>query len=398
MTALAPSVASSALAIPRQRIRELADIAMEMERAGRQVFKLYFGESNLPTPDFIKRAADKAIRDGFTYYTPNAGIYSLREQIAKYYARHHGVALDPAREIVVTQSGVQAINVVLRCALDAGDEAILLTPAWPNGSRIAVMHHGVAREIAQPLIGDRFGIDFAALEAAVTPRTRALVYTSPSNPLGWVATDEEQDKLLAFARRHGLWLIADEVYERLNYTLATPGEAAPSILRKITRDDAVAVVQSFSKSYCMTGWRLGWLVARADLADRATQLNEFIMSNPTAFVQKAGEAALEWGDETVNAFVQRLKANRDLAVSALSGIPGVTVARAEGAFYAFLKIDGLADSFDLCRRLLEETGVGIAPGVAFGEGGQGSVRVCYAADETVLSPALERLSAFLRRR
>lgn len=170
-----------------------------------------------------------------------------------------------------------------------------------------------------------------------------LLYTSPSNPLGWVATGEEQDKLLAFARRHGLWLMADEVYERLSYDggpgKPPSGKPVPSILRKVTRDDAVIVVQSFSKSYCMTGWRLGWLVARKDLAARATQLNEFIVSHAPSFAQRASETALVWGENTLREMLVRLQENRDLCLAALSRMPGVKVPRPDGAFYLFPKID-----------------------------------------------------------
>src|SRR5215469_8825393 len=202
--------------------------------------------------------------DGYTFYTENAGLPSLRKALARYYQEQQGVELDPTSEIVITASGVQALNLGIRCVLDPGDEALVLTPAWPNGAANVAMANGTAIEIAQPLIGDRYTIDFAALEAAVTPRTRLLLYTSPSNPLGWVATDEDQRRLLDFSRRHGLWLLADEVYDRLYYAGARVGDPVPSILRKATREDSVIVIHSFSKSYCMTGWRLGWMVARRD--------------------------------------------------------------------------------------------------------------------------------------
>jgi len=387
-------VAPSAAAVPYSRVRELAELAMRKEAAGEAVYKLYFGESNQPTPEFIKRAAEKALRDGHTYYTSNQGTLGLREALGRYYLRHHDVALDPTREIVVTASGVQALNVAIRCTLDPGDEAIVLTPAWPNGSAIVQMANAVVKQYAQPLIGNRFGIDFDALEAMVTPRTRLLLYTSPSNPLGWVATVAEQQALLDFARRHGLWLMADEVYERLNYTVETHGTAVPSVLRLATREDAVIAVQSFSKSYCMTGWRLGWLVARADLAKRAAEFNEFVVSCPAHFTQKAAEAALDWGDKFVEEFVAKLRGNRDLCVAALTKFPGWSVPSPEGAFYLFPRVDRLTDSFAFCRRILEETGVGLAPGVGFGAGGEGNVRLCYAAGRDVLEPALEKLAAF----
>jgi aspartate/methionine/tyrosine aminotransferase len=251
-------------------------------------------------------------------------------------------------------------------------------------------------EIAHPLCGNRYRIDFDALERAVTPRTRLLIYTSPSNPLGWVATEDEQQTLLDFARRHDLWLLADEVYDRLYYSGARLGDPVPSILRKATRNDSVMVVHSFSKSYCMTGWRLGYLIARKDLAVKATEINEFVVSHAPSFTQKAGESALAEGEGELLRMLERLKENRELCLEALGAIPGVTVPKPDGAFYVFPRIDGLTDSFAFCRRLLEETRVGLAPGVAFGAGGEGSVRICYAAERSILEPALERFAGFLR--
>ncbi len=359
------------------------------------VLRLYFGESNLPTPDYIKRAALAAMQDGFTYYTENAGLPSLRRALADKYRELHGVELDPAREIVITASGVQALHVGIRCALNPGDEALLLTPTWPNGSSIVAMANAIPHQIPQPLCDGRYHVDFDALERSVTPRTRLLVYVSPSNPLGWVATEQDQEGLLDFSRRHGLWLLADEVYDRLYYG-GRLGDPVPSILRKATRDDAVIVVQSFSKTYCMTGWRLGYLVARRDLAAKAGQLNEFIISCPSGFTQRAGETALSEGEPELARMLERLRDNRDFCFQALSGIAGVTLPKPDGAFYLFPRIDGLRDSFDFCKRLLRETRVGLAPGVAFGEGGEGSIRICYAAERAILEPAMERLAGFLR--
>jgi aspartate aminotransferase len=407
-----PQIAASALRVPHSRIRELAEIAMSMEG----VYKLYFGESNIPTPDYIKRAAQKAMADGFTFYTENAGLPSLRKALARYYDEIHGVTIDPSSDIVVTASGVQALNVGIRCVLDPGDEAIVLTPAWPNGASIISMASATPVEVPHVLCGGRYTIDFDALTAAVTPRTRLLLYTSPSNPLGWVATDAEQTKLLEFARRHELWLMADEVYDRLNYPDAPPrpepgfikkliGDKtppppppyapAPSILKKTTPDDAVIVVQSFSKAWCMTGWRLGWLISRQDLCARATQLNEFIVSHAPSFAQRAGETALLWGEAILKEMVVRLRQNRDFCLAALSTVQGVTVPKPEGAFYLFPKIEGLTDSFEFCKKLLMETKVGLAPGVAFGAGGEGSVRICYAAEQAILEPAMARLIEFV---
>ena len=389
--ALVGQLAQSTLAVPTSRIRELAEIAFRMDG----VLKLYFGESNQPTPAYIKQAAKQALDDGYTFYTENAGLLSLREALADYYLRMQGVELDPRREIVVTASGVQALNVTIRCTLDPGDEALILTPAWPNGASIVAMANARPVEIAHVLSEGRYEIDWASLEGAVTERTKLLVYTSPSNPLGWTATVEDQQRLLEFTRRHNLWLLADEVYDRLWYGGSALGEPVPSILRLATRDDAVIVVQSFSKAWCMTGWRIGWIITRADLAAKATQLNEFIISHAPSFTQRAAETALRDGEPEIHAMLGQLKANRDLCLSALATMPRLTTPSPDGAFYLFPKVEGLADSFDFCSRLLRETRVGLAPGVAFGAGGEGSIRICYAADRSVLEPAMDRLGRFL---
>jgi len=381
-------LAESLAAVPPSRIREIADMAFGMSG----VLRLHFGESNRPTPDFIKKAAAQAVEDGFTFYTENQGLPGLRQAIADKYLELHDVALDPRSDILITASGVQALHLSIRCVIDPGDEAIVLTPNWPNASAIVGLHAGRAHEIPLAWDGERYHLDVPAIEAALTPRTRLLVYASPSNPLGWVARPQEQATLLDVCRRHGLWLLADEVYERLYFA----GPAAPSLLKLCRRDDAVIVVQSFSKSYCMTGWRLGWTVARQDLVRKAAQLNEFIVSHAPSMVQRAGETALRDGE----AFVQGLKADVQRRVGfcydALRRMTGVTVAPPEGSFYLFPRIAGLTDSFDFARSLLEETRVAVAPGSAFGRGGEGAIRICCAADESVLEPAMERLAKFIQ--
>ncbi|HTX53477.1 MAG TPA: pyridoxal phosphate-dependent aminotransferase [Candidatus Baltobacteraceae bacterium] len=389
-----PTIAASALKVPGSRIRELANAALGMDG----VLKLYFGESSLPTPEYMKRAVAKALAEGYTFYTENAGIPGLREDLAHMYQRLHGVMLDPRNEIVVTASGVQALNLGIRCVIDAGDEALVLAPAWPNASAIVRMFHGTPIDIPLRLDGERYRVDFVALEAAVTSRTRLLVYTSPSNPLGWVASESEQAALLDFARRHDLWLLADEVYERLYYAGAELGVPAPSMLKLASRSDGVLVAQSFSKTYCMTGWRLGWLVLRRDVAERAATLNEFIVSHATSFIQRAAQTALADGEDELRTMLVRLRDNRDFCLAALRRMPGVSVPAPEGAFYLFPRIAGLEDSFAFCWKLLHEMKVGLAPGVAFGAGGEGSVRICYAAERPILEEAMDRLGRFLANR
>ncbi len=382
-TPLAPSLQR----VERSRIRELADIAFGMEG----VLKLQFGESNMPTPQYIKDAAAQAMKEGYTFYTENAGLPGLRGALSEKCAELHQVELDPDSEILVSASGVQALNVGIRCAIDPGDEVIVLTPNWPNSSAIVSLFGGIQKEIPFLRGEKRFAIDFEALDRAVTTRTRLLIYTSPSNPLGWVASPEDQRKLLEFCRRHHLWLLADEVYERLYYA----DGPAPSILRICSRTDPVIVVQSFSKTYCMTGWRLGWLVARRDLIGKATQLNEFIVSHAPSMLQRAGEVALRQGEEEVASMVEAFEERVGFCFEALAAIPSVSVMKPEGAFYVFPAVEEMNDSFAFALSLLREYKVAVAPGCAFGNGGEGSFRICCAADRSVLDPAMERVCRFL---
>ncbi len=382
-TPLAPSLQR----VERSRIRELADIAFGMEG----VLKLQFGESNMPTPQYIKDAAAQAMKEGYTFYTENAGLPGLRVALSEKCAELHQVQLDPDSEILVSASGVQALNVGIRCAIDPGDEAIVLTPNWPNASAIVSLFGGIQKEIPFLRGEKRFAIDFEALDQAVTARTRLLIYTSPSNPLGWVASPEEQRKLLEFCRRHRLWLLADEVYERLYYGLGP----APSILRICSRTDPVIVIQSFSKTYCMTGWRLGWMVARRDLIGKATELNEFIVSHAPSMLQRAGEIALRQGEEDVASMVKAFDERVSFCFEALAAIPSVSVVKPEGAFYVFPAVEEMDDSFAFALSLLKECKVAVAPGCAFGNGGEGSFRICCGADQSVLEPAMERVCSFL---
>ena len=364
------------------------------------VLFLQFGESTLPTPPYVSEAVNRAVQDGWTFYTSNQGLPSLRAAIAGLMARLHAVDVDPS-QIQIAAGGVQALNLAIRCVIDPGDEALVLSPNWPNGSAIVEMFGGRAVEVPMARAGARFTPDFEALAAALTPRTRLLLYASPSNPLGWTAAVAEQRSLLEFARQHGLWLLADEVYERIYYGSRAPagsggaGRLAPSILRLCTHADAVVVVNSFSKTYRMTGWRLGWLVSRADFAQKAAQLNEFTVSHAPTMIQRGGEAAIAHGEDDVEAMVEELQERRDFATALLGAVPGVNLPEPEGAFYLFPRLDGVRDSFRFSLDLLAAARVAVAPGNAFGNGGEGSIRICYAPGMDVLKPAMERICEFV---
>ena len=396
-----PSFAPSAERVPVSRIRALADVAFGMEG----VLSLQFGESTLPTPPYVIDAVNRAAQEGWTYYSPNQGLPSLRGAIANLIARLHDVEIDPT-EIQINSGGVQALNLAIKCVIDPGDEAIVLSPNWPNGSAMIEMFGARAVEVPMARVGQRFTPDVEAMERALSSRTRLLLYASPSNPLGWTATVAEQRMLLDFARQHGLWLLTDEVYERIYYggqaraecglEPGGSGQIAPSILKLCSREDAVIVVNSFSKTYCMTGWRLGWMVSRPDFVQKAAQLNEFIVSHAPTMIQRGGEAAIAHGEDDIAAMVEEFQERRDFCAGMLHEVPGVNLPEPEGAFYLFPQLDGIENSYQFSLDLLQEMHVAVAPGSAFGNGGEGSIRICYAPGMDVLRPAMERICEFIQ--
>jgi aspartate/methionine/tyrosine aminotransferase len=387
------ALAPSAEAVPYSRIREIAEMAMRMEA---DVLRLYFGESSLPTPQFVKDAAVRALDEGWTFYTANAGLPTLREALAAYYERFHGVGLDPA-EIVITASGVQALNVAIRAVLDPGDEGVVLTPAWPNGAANVLLCNATAIEVPHVLAGDRYTIDLDAVEAAITERTRLLLYTSPSNPLGWVATEDDQRALLELARRHGLWLLADEVYERLYHRGVEPGVPCPSILRLATRDDAVIVCQSFSKTYCMTGWRVGFAVGNTQAIGTLGKVKTNIDSGVFRAVQHAGIAALTGPQEAVGDRLRVYQGRRDRVTKALRTI-GWQVPEIRATFYVWIPVPDGTSSATFAATVLDRTGIVITPGAGYGRQGEGYVRLSLTTPDQRLDEALDRLATEFGRR
>jgi aspartate/methionine/tyrosine aminotransferase len=329
---------------------------------------------------------------GETFYTFNLGIPGLRAAIARYETGLHAKPVAEDR-VVVTSSGMQAIFLSVQAIVDPGDNVLVLSPAWPNIRAAIRIFGGEPRDVALGRSNDAgFRLDLAAVEAGIDRRTRAIFVNSPSNPTGWMMSAEEASALLALARRHGLWLIADEVYARIVYGR----RAATSFLDIIEPEDRVIVVNSFSKAWAMTGWRLGWVVAPAALAPTYQKLIQFNVSGAPTFIQHAAVAAIEEGEDFIAATVERCRRGRDLAVEHLGALPRVRLRTPEAAFYAFLQIDGLADSLSFAKRLVTEARVGIAPGAAFGLGGEGHLRLCFAASAERLVPGLERLAAALR--
>jgi len=355
------------------------------------VIALWFGEPNVATPDFIKQAAVAALADNQVFYAQNRGIPPLRQVLSDYVSKLHGRPLGIDR-LTVTASGMNAIMLVSEVLIDNGDNMVVVGPVWPNCRQTMQIMGGEARQVAlKPDENGRWQLDFDELFDACDARTRAIFVNSPGNPTGWVMSEAEQRTLLDECKRRGIYVVADEVYIRLAYDRPK----APSFLDFAEPDDPLIVINSFSKSWSMTGWRLGWLTHPPALGDVFSVLNEFNIASPTTFVQHAGVAAVRDGEEFVTQMVEEYRRNRDLVFQRLAAMPKVSLSRPEGAFYAFFAVDGMTDSTDYAKHLIATTGVGLAPGRAFGEAGEGWLRLCFASELPVLSQALDRLEPAL---
>jgi len=370
-------------------IREIANAGM-----GRaDVLAFWFGESDEVTPELIRRAAIESLERGETFYSQNLGLPELRDSLARYTSSLHP-PVDAGR-IVVTSGGVSGLMLASQTLVDAGDEVVVVTPVWPNlVAQPAIMGATVRCVALQPVDG-AWTLDVDKLLAAVTPHTKLLVVNAPNNPTGWTLTRAEQLRILDHCRSTGTWLLADEVYERL-YFEASDNACAPSFADLASPDDRLIIAHSFSKSFLMTGWRLGWLVVPATLTDALGKLIEFNTSCASVFTQRAAIAALAHRDQITPAIVAHLKACRDTLVPLLAAIPGVQVAVPRGGMYAFFKLEGFDDSLVVARRLVTEAGLGLAPGAAFAPESAGWLRWCFATRDTArLVEGVGRLRAWL---
>ena len=378
------------VAMQSSRIREVANAALKNP----DVLAFWFGESDEVTPTAVREAAVGSLERGETFYGHNLGLVELRAGLAQYTSGFH-----PGRyteRIAVTSSGVNALMLATQLLAGAGDEVVAVVPVWPNLTQQPTMMGARVQRVAiTPDAKGVWHLDVQALMAAITPQTKVVLVNSPNNPTGWTLNRDEQRALLEHCRRTGTWIVADEVYERMWFG---QGRCAPSFLDIADAQDRLIVVHSFSKSFLMTGWRLGWMVVpEGGVLAQVGKLIEFNTSCPPEFVQHGGLAALAMGNDFVDGLVQRLRDCRDLLLHRLQQLPGVTVAVPNGGLYAFLKIEGQEDSLALAKRLVAEQGLGLAPGIAFGPEGEGWLRWCFASREPErLSRGVDRLARALK--
>jgi aspartate/methionine/tyrosine aminotransferase len=380
------SLSPRALAAPESGIVEVVNYA----RGREGLLPLWVGEGDLPTPDFINRAAMASLAAGETFYTWQRGIPELRQALSNYYRRHFDASL-PVENFYVTGSGMQAIQLAIQAITSPGDEMVYLTPAWPNIA--AALEIAGTRSVGAPLKfeGGKWLLDLERLEAAIGPKTRGLFINTPSNPTGWTATHEDLTNILALARRHGLWIMADEIYALYYYA----GGRAPSFLDVREEGDRIIFVNSFSKNWSMTGWRVGWVVAPPELGQVLENLVQYSTSGVAQFIQKGAVAALDEGDDFLRANIAKATRSRDILCDALIATNRVETLKPDGAIYAFLKIDGVTDSRQTAIDIVDKTGVGLAPGTAFGKGGELFLRACFLRDPDQVANAAARLSDYI---
>ncbi|HEX2197778.1 MAG TPA: pyridoxal phosphate-dependent aminotransferase [Burkholderiales bacterium] len=369
-------------ALAASKIREL-----DNEGIGKPgILPFWVGEPDEPTPQFIRQAGSDSIAAGELFYTHNLGIPELREALAAYVSRlHRKTAAD---SVVVTSAGVNALMLASQLLVDPGDRVVAVVPLWPNLLEIPKILGAAVSTVPLAFSADGWKLDLDRLIGALKPGTRALYLNSPNNPTGWVIEPEAQRAVLEHCRRHGIWIFADDAYERLYFGA---GGVAPSFFGLADEDDRLIGANTFSKSWLMTGWRLGWLVVPPALTADLGKLVEYNTSCAPMFVQRAGIAALKDGEPVIAKTVQRFRRARDFLLQNLGTVPGVQAAVPEGAMYAFFRVEGMTDSLQFCKRLVREQALGLAPGAAFGPEGEGYVRWCFAATEDKLAEGVARL-------
>jgi aspartate/methionine/tyrosine aminotransferase len=387
MSGLLDAIRPEIKALPESGIVEVVNYA----RLKTDLVQLWVGEGDQPTPPFIADAAVDALRRGETFYTYQRGIPPLRKALSDYLGRTYAATVDPER-IFVTVGGMQAIKETVQLLVNPGDEVVIPSPCWPNIAAAVEIMAGVPKPVPLTFGNRGWTLDIDRVTEACGPRTKAIFVNSPGNPTGWMMSRDEQQALLDFARTRGIWIVADEVYGRLVYGR----KAAPSFLEIADPDERVIVVNTFSKNWSMTGWRLGWVVASKQLGQVYENLVQYNTSGVATFLQYGAVAALEQGDSFLADTVARVAKGRDMVTETFSRLPRVRYAPPAGAFYAFFAVDGEPDARALAFKLVDTANVGLAPGTAFGPGAPDFLRLCFACSLDRLGEGLARLEKALR--
>ncbi|MER8724765.1 pyridoxal phosphate-dependent aminotransferase [Mesorhizobium sp. M0751] len=352
---------------------------------------LWAGEGDLPTPAFITDAAAKALAAGETFYTWQRGIPELRQALARYYTRHFGKTF-ANEEFIVTGSGMHAIQMAIDAVAGKGDELVYLSPAWPNFAAAAGVAGAIPVAVTLDQSGNGWSCDVDKIAAAITSRTKALFVNTPSNPTGWTADRETLQAILDLARERGLWIIADEIYSLFHYGHGR----APSFIDIMADEDRILFVNSFSKNWAMTGWRIGWIKIHPALQQVFENLVQYSTSGVAQFMQRGAVVALDEGDAFIVEQVERARVARDLVCGILAETGRARFTVPQGAFYLFFAVDGITDSRAAAFDMVDRANVGLAPGTAFGPGGEAFLRLCFHRRLDQLEEAAHRLAKWMK--
>jgi len=385
--AMADSLRPAVRSLPESGIIELVNYG----RLKEDLIPLWVGEGDLPTPEFICRAANEGLASGQTYYTWQRGIPELRSALADYYQRHFQVAPGEER-IIVTGSGMNGMMQALQAVAGAGDEVVVVSPVWPNIYACIHMQQATASSVALRLTDDGWQLDLEELFSTCNDKTKAIYLNSPGNPTGWVLPPDQMIAIRDFARQRGIWILSDEVYGKFIYT----DQAQTSFLQVCEADDLLLVCNSFSKNWAMTGWRVGWLVIPPALGQVFENLVQYNTSGVPEFLQRGCIEALQSGDLFLQQQVQRSADGRRILIDAMRSVDRLRFVDPDGAFYLFFKIEGESDCVSTAKKLVDKANVGLAPGSAFGFGGEGYLRACFAASPATLNRAMDRLTDAVR--
>ncbi len=389
-----PEQLLSRLTRPAQTEPDSGIVNVAMYGMGRPgIIAFWAGEGNLPTPREFCLPAVESLLQGETFYTWQRGIPELRQSLADYHTRHYGREFS-AENFFVTGGGMQAIQNAIQMVAADDEDVLIPTPAWPNYAGPLRLQGAHPVEVPMNFANGAWSLDLDRLFAAVTPRTKAIVINSPSNPLGWTASKADLTEIRDFARKHGVWILADEVYGRFYF--GKDGAArAPSFLDICDTEEQLILCNTFSKNWAMTGWRQGWVQAPKALGPVFERFIQYNTSGSPVFLQRGCAAALNLGDAFVDSQVAAARNNRDIVIAALRRHRNIRFQVPDGAFYLFFAIDGMRDSLATARRIVDEANVGFAPGAAFGAAGEGFLRMCYLKDEAKLREGLRRFSHWL---
>jgi len=380
-----------ALAINPSMTLSITAKAKEMKKQGLDVVSFGAGEPDFDTMFHIKEAAKKAIDDGFTKYTPTSGIIELKEAICAKLRRDNWLNYEP-KNIIVSTGGKQSLFNMVMVLVNPGDEVIIPIPYWVSYEEMVKLADGKCVFLKT----NNFKINIQDLERAITPKTKMLIFCSPSNPTGVVYDEKELKQIASLCLKHNIYILSDEIYEKLIY--GKKHVSIASVNEKIKKQ--VIVVNGVSKSYAMTGWRIGYAAAEEEIVKAATRLQDHTTSNPTSISQKAALAAINGPEDHIAKMVYEYKKRRDFMVERLNRIEGIVAPRPDGAFYVFANVsrfynDEIKGSMDFCKKLLEDAYVAVVPGIAFGD--DRYIRLSFAIGMEHIKRGLDRMEKFVEK-